>query len=101
MEAVKRSFEKKSNLSASAVKVNKANLNDNPNNENGFIIVKDIPVIFEGSELNVPQVESVQRSSYMPNQALQSANMFGGRPKFHRFKDDPMMWRQRKFASMV
>lgn len=91
MEAVKRSFEKKSNLSASVVKVNKANLNDNPNNENGFIIVKDIPVIFEGSELNVPQVESVQRSSYMPNQALQSANMFGGRPKFHRFKDDPMM----------
>ena len=61
------------------------------NHENGFIIVKDIPVIFEGSELNVPQVESVQRSSYMPNQAHQSANMFGGRPKFHRFKDDPMM----------
>ena len=63
---------------------------DNPNNEEGFIIIKDIPVIFEGAELNVPQINSQQgRSGYLhtPN----FINPMPARTKFHRFKDDPMM----------
>lgn len=99
IEAVKRSFEKKANINAAAAKINKSNLHDNPNNENGFIIVKDIPVIFEGSELNVPQIDTVQRSTYMSNAPQQAPNMFSGRPKFHRFKDDPMM--QARFQQSV
>lgn len=61
----------------------------NPNNSDDFIIVKDIPVIFEGHELRVP------------GQGNKVANRYEGRmnhpvedevrPKFHRFKDDPIM----------
>lgn len=53
---------------------------DNPNNAEDFIIVKDIPVIFEGNELNVPQAEPAQ--NFEPEVP---------RLKFHRFRDDPAM----------
>lgn len=53
---------------------------DNPNNTEDFIIVKDIPVIFEGNELNVPQMEPAQ--NFEPE---------APRLKFHRFRDDPAM----------
>ena len=43
----------------------KANTN-NPNNEDGFIITKDIPVFFEGTELNVPS-EHNDYSNTRPN----------------------------------
>ncbi len=44
----------------------------NANNSADFVIVKDIPVIFEGAELNVPMADvDVQQ------------------PRFRRFKDDP------------
>lgn len=70
-------------------------LDNNPNNEKGFIIVKDIPVIFEGNELNVPQTVASTRPAYVPQQPAPapapSHNNMGNRPKFHRFKDDPMM----------
>lgn len=63
---------------------------ENPNNEDGFIIIKDIPVIFEGTELNVPQINIPQtRSDNMLGQPI--ANPMPARTKFHRFKDDPMM----------
>lgn len=63
---------------------------ENPNNEDGFIIIKDIPVIFEGTELNVPQINIPQtRSGNMLEQPI--ANPMPARTKFHRFKDDPMM----------
>ena len=61
----------------------KVNTN-NPNNEDGFIITKDIPVFFEGTELNVPS-EHNDYSNTRPN------SEFENRPKFRRFKDDPMM----------
>ena len=53
---------------------------NNPHNEEDFLIVKDIPVVFEGSELNVPQPEPAEEGYT--------------RPKFRRFKDDPMMQQQ-------
>ena len=46
----------------------------NANNAPDFVIVKDIPVIFEGAELNVPTAESDMQQ-----------------PRFRRFKDDPNM----------
>ncbi len=44
----------------------------NPNNSDDFVIVKDIPLIFEGAELNIstPEADAPQ-------------------PRFRRFKDDP------------
>ena len=50
---------------------------NNPHNEEDFLIVKDIPVVFEGNELDVPQAEPVEEVYT--------------RPKFRRFKDDPLM----------
>lgn len=66
---------------------------DNPNNQEDFIITKDIPVIFEGKELAIPQVE---RTNYENDNQKYSTNEqqnspFGNRPKFHRFKDDPLI----------
>ena len=45
----------------------------NPNNEKDLLIVKDIPVLFNGTEFSVPQTDLPTRN------------------KFHRFKDDPTM----------
>lgn len=63
---------------------------DNPNNQTDFIITKDIPVIFEGSELNVPQ-NTTSNDFYNNTSAEANINTFAGRPKFHRFKDDPIV----------
>lgn len=63
--------------------VEKVNAN-NPNNEDGFIITKDIPVLFEGTELNVPSEQDDFSNA-------QSNGEFENRPKFRRFKDDPLM----------
>ena len=62
---------------------------ENPNNTDDFIIVKDIPVIFEGNELNVPQLDDnnpdpAEMAPYMQEE-------MPVRPKFHRFRDDPVM----------
>lgn len=71
--------------------------NANPNNEEGFVIVKDISVIFEGSELNVPQSGYYPRGGYAsPEPAAapapeNDADSYAAHPKFHRFKDDPLM----------
>lgn len=70
----------------------KPQANKNPNNSAGFIIIKDIPIIYEGSELNVPQISTPA----VPDSPLQTAESTiavpaTGRAKFHRFKDDPMM----------
>ena len=63
-----------------------AEQSQNPNNEDGLIITKDIPVVFEKAELNVdnqPQdikEETTDETNY--------------RSKFHRFKDDPIIQSQ-------
>lgn len=77
--------------------------NTNPNNEDGFVIVKDIPVIFEGTEVNVPQSGYYTRGSYAPTGSVatpspeSATENFDARPKFRRFKDDPLM--QARFNS--
>lgn len=58
----------------------------NPNNEEGFIITKDIPVVFEGTELNI--TANTQDNFNSQSIADNDAN---GRAKFHRFKDDPLI----------
>ena len=75
MEQVKRTLENRmvQTEHAPAKRASKATLMQNPNNEEDFIIAKDIPVIYEGAELTVPQTVASARS------------------KFHRFRDDPMM----------
>lgn len=95
MEEVKRTLGNRIQSSAPKVPVEEANalsakeVQDNPNNEEDFIITKDIPVIFEGSELNVPQSEGVMpRYSGYGEQADENMQ---SRPKFRRFKDDPLM----------
>lgn len=91
MEEVKRTLNKKTadnrlNISKFP-KVDKA---ENPNNTDDFVIVKDIPVIFEGAELNVPQVELKQNVYAAPNATVHPETGFS-HPKFHRFKDDPVV----------
>ena len=49
------------------------------------MIVQDVPIIFEGSELNIPQ------NDYMGNQMEEN---YIERPKFRRFKDDPIVQEQ-------
>lgn len=95
MEEVKRTLGNRIQSSAPKVPVEEANalsakeVQDNPNNEEDFIITKDIPVIFEGSELNVPQSEGVMpRYNGYGEQADENMQ---SRPKFRRFKDDPLM----------
>ena len=67
--------------------------NDNPNNEDGFIILQDIPLMYEGAELNVPQVRNNNSMPVRQTASMQPMNNQANmpRPKFHRFKDDPMM----------
>ncbi len=101
MEEVKRTLGNR--VSANSPKVEtsevKASSTDeergNPNNEEDFIITKDIPVIFEGSELNVPQNnDNMSRYGIYGQPADEEMQ---NRPKFRRFKDDPIM--QSKVAS--
>ncbi len=58
----------------------------NPNNEEGFIITKDIPVVFEGTELNI----TANPQDNFNSQSI-ADNDVNGRAKFHRFKDDPLI----------
>lgn len=94
MEEVKRTLGVKSSKNDTRkTGISKAEISRNPNNRADFIIVKDIPVIFEGNELNVPQAETAPSRAGYATQSLDSspAGSFGGHPKFHRFKDDPVM----------
>lgn len=101
MEEVKRTLGNR--VSANSPKVEtsevKASSTDeesgNPNNEEDFIITKDIPVIFEGSELNVPQNNDNMSRYGSYGQPVDEEMQ--NRPKFRRFKDDPIM--QSKVAS--
>ena len=95
MEEVKRTLGNRIQTSAPKVPVEETNalsakeVQDNPNNDEDFIITKDIPVIFEGRELNVPQSEgAMPRYNSYGEQAVDDMQ---SRPKFRRFKDDPLM----------
>ncbi len=91
MEEVKRTLDnKKSSFKMQDVVRPELNIADNPNNQKDFIITKDIPVIFEGSELNVPQ-NTTSNDFYDNNSTEGGFNAFTGRPKFRRFKDDPII----------
>ena len=91
MEEVKRTLDnKKSSFKMQDVVRPELNIADNPNNQKDFIITKDIPVIFEGSELNVPQ-NTTSNDFYDNNSTEGGFNAFAGRPKFRRFKDDPII----------
>lgn len=91
MEEVKRTLgNKKPSFKMQDVVRPELNIADNPNNQKGFIITKDIPVIFEGSELNVPQ-STTSNDFYDNNSAEGGFNAFASRPKFRRFKDDPIV----------
>lgn len=88
MDEVKRTLQNRNTTVAPAV-TNDAiaqRISENPNNTDDFIIVKDIPVIFEGAELNVPQIDNTPRyaDQAAPDEQPQ-------RVKFHRFRDDPAM----------
>lgn len=80
MDEVKRSLQHDMDAHGESEAQSSHATSDNPNNTEDFIIVKDIPVIFEGNELNVPQMEPVQ--NFEPE---------APRLKFHRFRDDPAM----------
>lgn len=64
---------------------------DNPNNSEDFIIVKDIPVIYEGTELHVPGQGNALPRPYAEEAVPYENYEQNARPRFHRFKDDPMM----------
>ena len=82
MDEVKETLEATKQTDAeNGITTNRLNIEENPNNTDDFIIVKDIPVIFEGNELNVPQMDSPVNDSIPEAPRL----------KFHRFRDDPMM----------
>ncbi len=87
MDEVKRTLQNR-NTTVAPVVTNDAitqRISENPNNTDDFIIVKDIPVIFEGTELNVPQIDNTPRyADAAPDEQPQ-------RVKFHRFRDDPAM----------
>ena len=93
MEEVKRTLESRMPRPMKrAIATPTVSQNANPNNEEGFIILQDIPLMYEGAELNVPQVRSnpvpVRQQAAMPPANNQPNPP---RPKFHRFKDDPIM----------
>lgn len=91
MEEVKRTLGNKMPSFKMQDVVNpEVNVNGNPNNQTDFIITKDIPVIFEGNELNVPQ-NTTNNDFYDNNSAEGGFNAFASRPKFRRFKDDPIV----------
>ena len=61
----------------------------NPHNTEDFIVVKDIPLVYEGDEFTAP---SISTSPVRPaSSGMGGANSYGARPKFHRFKDDPLI----------
>lgn len=97
MEEVKRTLSESNALSNRQTIANTPiNRGSNPNNEDGLIIVKDIPVIFEGAELNVPHTSPMMNmdKAYVQRMDDPQPNMpdtFAQRPKFHRFKDDPLV----------
>ena len=91
MEEVKRTLNKKVTENFRTISsLPKVEQKANPNNEEDFIIVKDIPVFFEGTELNVPQV-SAKADAYPFNSSPNNPDIDYAHHKFHRFKDDPMM----------
>ena len=91
MEEVKRTLNKKvAGQFRSGSDFPKVEQAENPNNEEDFIIVKDIPVIFEGTELTVPQVD-FKGNAYAASSAVMATENRFTHTKFHRFKDDPMM----------
>lgn len=97
MEEVKRTLEAcNTPMEQSHTKWPRASRTDNPNNEDDFIIVKDIPVMYEGAELNVPglntapaPMQPMRRQTGMSQPAAE--NWPNGRVRFRRFKDDPLM----------
>lgn len=95
MEEVKRTLGNKlPNLTTQPSVTIQPEATNNPNNQEDFIITKDIPVIFEGDELNIPMVEDEQ--DFYNNQKYTNYNQsqtpkLNTRPKFHRFKDDPLI----------
>ncbi len=97
MEEVKRTLEASNiPMGQSHSKWPRASRTENPNNEDDFIIVKDIPLMYEGAELNVPGLNPVQVPMQpMRRQANVSQpvadNWSNGRVRFRRFKDDPLM----------
>lgn len=82
MEEVKRTLGKKKEEATTARKYPEIENPNNPNNGDGFIIVKDVPVIFEGNEVNIP-------ANHTPQEPPSSTE--SNQPKFRRFKDDPLM----------
>lgn len=87
MEEVKRTLGQKMPelMSAPNNMPKVSNTETNPNNQDDFVIVQDVPIILEGSELNIPQ------NDYMGNQMEEN---YIERPKFRRFKDDPIVQEQ-------
>lgn len=95
MEEVKRTLGGRLGLGSEPADSLPANgQGSNPNNEEGFVIVKDVPVIFEGAELNVPQLGGYAGGDYAPHYAerpMIEEEPFPEKPKFRRFKDDPII----------
>ena len=89
MDEVKRTLQNRTTAAPAPSVANDTiaqRINENPNNTDDFIIVKDIPVIFEGTELNVPKIDNTPH--YGEQAALDEQPL---RVKFHRFRDDPAM----------
>lgn len=93
MEEVKRTLSNKvTSHFTNNTDLPKVEKNSNPNNSRDFIIVKDIPVIFEGAELNVPQTDfRPAPNNYIPSNHTNRPEPNFVHPKFRRFKDDPVM----------
>lgn len=95
MEEVKRTLGNRVSANSPKVETSEVKVSstdeerENPNNEKDFIITKDIPVIFEGSELNVPQ--NNDNMSRYGSYGQSADEEMQNRPKFRRFKDDPIM----------
>ena len=85
MEEVKRTLGRKmpEMMPASLNNLPKVtNTESNLNNSEDFVIVQDVPVVYEGTELNIPQ------NDYVDNQTQEE---YIERPRFRRFKDDPIV----------
>lgn len=85
MEEVKRTLGRKmpEMMPASLNNLPKvSNAESNLNNSEDFVIVQDVPVVYEGTELNIPQ------NDYVDNQTQEE---YIERPRFRRFKDDPIV----------
>ncbi len=98
MEEVKRTLQNRGTAEQQQEVLNDTlaqRISENPNNTDDFIIVKDIPVIFEGAELNVPQIDTAPRY----NEQAAPTEEQPQRVKFHRFRDDPAMQARMQQAS--